>query len=125
MSAIEIVSEIVAAWSQPRQDGDRILVPTFSYYPSNAMIQICVEGGPDSFIVSDAGGAVDVLHGAGGFDVDAKKLLSNLARRKNLRVSNQGWILAPRIASAQLTGAISEVAETSRNAAELLCEISS
>jgi hypothetical protein len=120
MSTLELVSKIVGSWSAPRADGGRVLVPTFSFYPSNAMIQISVEGAADNFIVSDGGGAVDVLHGAGGFNVDARRMLTNLSRRKNLLVSNEGWIVAQKVSSRRLTAAISEVMETSRNGAELL-----
>lgn len=100
--------------------GRFVIVPTFSFYPSNAMVRAYVEGEGDSFVVSDGGGAVDTLHGAGGYTVSFEKFLGAMARRKRFHLNPEGWLVSPRVSADRLTGAITETVELSRIAAETL-----
>jgi hypothetical protein len=120
MSMLATISLELEAWSKPRLVGDRLLVPTFSFYPSNAMVQIFVEGGNDSFVVSDGGGAIETLHGAGGHKVAALKMLPALVRGHEFKVSGSGWIYGPNISRSEITGAISLISETSVRCSEIL-----
>jgi hypothetical protein len=78
--------------------------------PPRELIQITA----DNFIVSDGDGAVDVLHGAGGFNIDARRVLTNLSRRKKVLVSNEGWIVAEKISSRRLKRSDGNVTERRR-----------
>lgn len=120
MSNLERISEIVGRFTAPRQNGDWVVVPTFAFYPSNSMVQIFVETNGESFVVSDGGGAVDTLHGAGGYTVDYRKFMTPLLRRNESVLSSEGWIVAKRVPAESLTYAISEMTALTMRCAELL-----
>ncbi|RYH57420.1 MAG: hypothetical protein EON54_11845 [Alcaligenaceae bacterium] len=122
MSILQTVTEEVAAWTQPVQAGQRVIVPTFSTYPSNSVVQVFIEGGQDTFLVSDGGGAIGTLHGAGGGGHDASplRMLVLQARGKPFRVNKSGWIYMSPVSRAELTYAVGMVAEHSLRMAELL-----
>lgn len=120
MSEFDKIAEIVGRFTRVKEYGRFAVVPTFSYYPSNAMVRAYVEAAGEHFIVSDGGGAVDTLHGAGGYLVTYEKILKAMARRRNFNVTPEGWLTSPRVDAAGLTGAITATAELSRIAAEIL-----
>ncbi len=120
MTDFRKVSEIVERFARVREHGQYVVVPTFSFYPSNAMVKVFVEGEEDHYVVSDGGGALDTLHGAGGYAVPYSKVIGTLARRRNFKLSSEGWLISPRVDAARLTGAITETVELSKTCAEVL-----
>jgi len=114
------ITELVRRWSSPEERGQYLVVPTFATYPSNSLVQAYIEGGNDRFVVSDGGGAVRVLIGAGSMDGSGKKLLSDFTRGSDIKVDNSGWLYQAGVTLKELTSAISTVAEISRDAAIML-----
>ncbi len=120
MTELHFISEAVNAWAAPRQVGPFVIVSTFSMYPSNSAVQAYIEGGAGHFVVSDGGGAIETLMGAGGHKVAGLKLLKDFARSADLKVNGSGWLYSAPTDKDALTSAISMVSETSRSAAEML-----
>lgn len=118
MSILDAVSSEVSKWCQPYEVAPFTVVPTFLLYPSNACVQVFVEGGRDSFVVSDGGGAIDVSLGLGSGKLDATKLLKSAAKEASLNVNSSGWIYAKGANLRSLTSIISVVADCSKSAAE-------
>ena len=111
---------LVAEWGKPRVVGSRILVPTFGMYPSNAAVLVYVEGGRDNFIVSDGGGAVKTIHGAGGIEVDSQRILTDFTKGSEIAIDRSGWLYLNNVKRHGVTSAISLISEASRDAAYLL-----
>lgn len=120
MTTLDTVSEIVGQFTRPRQYGRFIVMPTFSFYPSNAMVQVFIEPAGEQFIVSDGGGALNTLHGAGGYDLPYEKIIGWLTRRRGFHLSPEGWLLSQRVKGSDLPGTITETIELSKICAEVL-----
>ncbi|MBO4227221.1 hypothetical protein [Bradyrhizobium neotropicale] len=120
MTDLERVSEIVSRFMRVRPHGRFAVVPTFSFYPSNAMVKAYVEGEGESFVVSDGGGAIDTLHGAGGYSVEYARFIGSIAKRRRFKLSSEGWLVSPKVDGDGLTGAITETVELSKTCAEIL-----
>jgi hypothetical protein len=117
MMGYDDITETLGAWNAPRRVGDYLIVPTFSTYPSNSLVQVYIEGCRDRFVVSDGGGAVKTLMGAGSLANSGKKVLSDFVRGNEIRLNPSGWLCLTNISLDGLTAAISVIAETSRDAA--------
>ena len=117
MSVIEIVTEAVGSWCQPYESAPFVVVPTFHSYPSNACVQVFVEGGSDNFVVSDGGGALQVASTLGLGDLDIEKHLRAAARNGCALVNSSGWIFARGATRDSLTSYVSTIAECSKAAA--------
>ncbi|MBF0332931.1 MAG: hypothetical protein HQL40_04675 [Alphaproteobacteria bacterium] len=120
MTDYGFIAGAVSAWSEPRQVGPYVVVPTFSMYPSNSVVQAYIEGGAGRFVVSDGGGAIDTLLGVGGYKVAGLKLLKDFARLRDLKINTSGWLCSAPAEKETLTSAISIVSDASRAAAEML-----
>jgi hypothetical protein len=114
------IAELVAQWTTPRHVGDYLIVPTFATYPSSSLVQVFISGGKDRFVVSDGGGAIRVLLGAGDLSGGGRRFLSGFIKGTDVRVNESGWMYLPTVTFDRLTSAISIVAEMSRDAAVAL-----
>jgi hypothetical protein len=117
MMNYDAVLEAVGAWNTPRVSGEFLIVPTFSTYPSNSLVQVYVEGGKETFVVSDGGGAIKTLVGAGYLGYGGVRLLSDIVRDDDVQVNGSGWIYSSGVVIKSLTSAITTVSEASRDAA--------
>ena len=120
MIDLRAISDLIAEWGAPTVLDNYVIVPTFSTYPSNSLVQAFVDGGKDRFVVSDGGGASKVLLGSGSLSRSGQKLLADFIRGTSLKVSDSGWIYMSGVSFGGLTSAISLVTETSRDAAIVL-----
>ncbi len=114
------ITREIRAWGDPKLMEPYIIIPTFSVYPSNSAVQAFVEGGRDTFIVSDGGGAIKTLLGAGYLGNSGVKMLEDFARGADVKVNHGGWIFHSGVTLKNLASAISLVTEFSREAAEML-----
>lgn len=119
-ATFDLVSDEIGRWAMPVHAGTHVIVPTYSMYPSNSAVQVFIEGGANTFVVSDGGGALESIHNAGALQLKAMRYLKDAATRSGLRVSLSGWIYASGVPRKMLTTSISMVAESSKSAADLL-----
>ncbi|MBW4092866.1 MAG: hypothetical protein HIU82_17450 [Proteobacteria bacterium] len=120
MSDWREVMDAVAQWAAPHEAGEFLVVPTYATYPSNSLVQAYVAGSKGTFIVSDGGGAIRVLLGAGGLGSGGKRLLSDFARGTDVKVNESGWLYIAGVTLGALTSAISAIAGASKDAAIVL-----
>jgi len=120
MSDWGAVLEELSRWGAPVAAGEFLVVPTYAVYPSNSLVQAFIVGGKNHFVVSDGGGATDVLLGAGGWGVNGKKILSDFVKGTPLQVNGSGWLYAPGVVLKDIPSMVSAVTETSRDAAVTL-----
>jgi hypothetical protein len=104
-------------WVAELRDGARI--KTHCIYPSNKFVQVALRGGPDTFYVSDDGGAIADVEAAGGMLEDPDGLLRHLVSQQGLSIQH-GNIVSPRCKAEDVPVAIAFVANASRLAAEWL-----
>jgi len=115
------VEQSVLDWSRPLRAESIVIVPTMLTYPSNAAVMIYVEGGKSAFMLSDGGGAVATLVGAGGREVDGFSLLRDFCRSTDFRVTRSGWInLSGTVDEDKFLSGISNLAQFSKDAAAML-----
>lgn len=120
MMVFSHIREELESWARPVQVGSHLVVPTFSLYPSNGVVQVFIEGGDATFVASDGGGALETILGAGGHSVRAMRFLKEAARRFGLSVDASGWIHSSPQPVELAVSTISNVAEASRSAAEAM-----
>jgi hypothetical protein len=101
-------------------EGNAAVVPTLCLYPTNHVVQVHVEGGQDSFVVHDNGGAMDQLRAVGGYDEHPFTLMRSVVRRDGLQVSDLHRIYVSNVRLEGLESAISLVANASRDVADYL-----
>jgi hypothetical protein len=101
-------------------EGNAVVVPTHCLYLTNHIVQIYVEGGNGNFVVHDNGGAIDQLRAMGGHDEHPLALMKSVVRRDGLNVSDLHRIYASNVSVDGLEGAISLVANASRDVADFL-----
>lgn len=118
MTVFGVVSDAVGTWCAPYEADPFVVVPTYHVYPSNSCVQIFIEGGRDTFVVSDGGGALKAARSLGTGNLDLQKHLRAAARNGSAQVSPQGWIYAADVNAGSLTSVISVIAECSSAAAE-------
>ncbi len=114
-----LLSEI-ANFTAPYADGNSLVVPTLNTYPSNSMVQVFVEGGKRSFVISDGGGAAKTLSEAGYLGHAGPRFLTDHVRGTDVSVSKAGWLYLAHVETEEVTGAITEIAEVSREASYAL-----
>lgn len=117
MSIIQTVKRELDNWVQPIEAGSHVVVPMLSLYPSNAPVQVMIEGGVSNFIVSDGGGALTELHAVGGHSVRAIRYMREACAHAGLKVSPSGWIYSSINSEKMLATTIALVADASRTAA--------
>lgn len=116
----ERVNEVLHSWCAPQERGEYLVVPTFSTYPSNSVVQAYIIGGRDTFIVSDGGGAVRSFLDSGCLDWDGQRTLHDFVNVHDVKLGKNGWIYSANVGLEELTYAISVVTEASRDAAHML-----
>lgn len=120
MSIFDKVIESLEAWPKPRQDGRQIVIPTFSLYPSSSIIELHIEGGAESVVVSDGGGAFDEIDGSGEYTFDAFRVMAAVVKKQGFSVNKNGWICSPRIPYSELPTIIACTATISKDASDHL-----
>lgn len=121
MMDISFIERSINEWSKPLQMAEFAVVPTMLTYPSNSAVMIYVEGGRVSFLLSDGGGATDVLAGAGGHRVDGISLLRDFCRSTDFHVSPKGWISTEQpVSQSEFLGTLCTLAQHSKDAAAML-----
>ena len=120
MMDVEKITREILAWGEPKFFDPYIIVPTFSVYPSNSAVKVFVEGGRDNFVVSDGGGALQTLLGAGYMGNSGVKLIQDFLRGMERKVDHDGWIYVSGVTLNELTSAIAIVAQVSRETADML-----
>jgi hypothetical protein len=122
MNALANVKEALGGWPKPRFDGESVVVPTFCLYPSNAIVNVYVDGGDREFVVHDRGGAVEQMHATLGMEEVPKTLIYGTARRRGVSVGKDGSLYLGRVNMEGLAGAIALVANTSTDVAHHLID---
>src|ERR1700748_2948417 len=113
MSARISVEEALGAWPKPRFDGESVIVPTMCLYPSNAVVNVYVDGGDREFVVHDGGGAIEQFHATLGMEPVPKTLIYGSARQRGVTVGKDGSLSIGRVGLDGLAGAIALVASAS------------
>lgn len=120
MSPYERVQSELANYFMVHEEADGVVrVTTHCMYPSNGFVQVVVHGGVNTFVVSDRGGALRELEGAGADVSNPDKLLRSLVTTHGLRIGN-GVISSPQCSAETLAVAITLVANASKEAADWL-----
>jgi hypothetical protein len=123
MTLLSTVRLALSAWPEARLIGSSVLVPTHCLYPSGGVVSVRVDGGVDTFGISDGAGAVEVLEGAGGHDMpNISRIVRSLAKRNNLLVDRQGAVYSPPVKKEDLVTTIVVVANASKQIAEHLLQ---
>lgn len=113
MSLLPTVTEILRQASQPYEAGRFVIVPTLLSYEGGRGVQAYIEGGAESFIVSDGGSAALNFVSLGGAAATAEKQIKSAAKSFGLGASREGWIHSGTIAAPHLPTYVSIVAECS------------
>lgn len=120
MTLLETCINACGTWPAATVDGSRVRITTHCLYPSNAAVNVYIEGRKEHFVVHDAGGAVGELAGAGGQIQHPSRLLSPLLVPMGLSVSEDGAIFGQAAPGASLMAVIVLVGNTSKEAADFL-----
>src|ERR1700674_4477671 len=117
MSEREYIRDALAQFAICEDNGESIAVPTQCLYPSNGTVTVFVTGGPNGWVVSDEGRAIQEIM-AHGLDVpsNVEPFLRPFAQPQGLRIKGTK-IHTPVIPADALAGAISLVANASSLAA--------
>jgi len=99
-------------------EGDHLRISTHCLYPSNATVNVYVRGGASEFVVSDDGGAIEEIAGAGFRDRLTDRQIRGAVGRQGLKVEN-GVIYSPPVSLKALPAAILLVANASKETADL------
>ncbi len=97
--------------------GEYVVIPTFSVYPSNSLVQAFVSGGKSSFIVSDGGGAARTLTGAGAPSGVVAKLLKEFSKASGVKVNSEGWLYVSGVPLDGITSAMTLIIDATLDAA--------
>jgi hypothetical protein len=120
MSILLAVTEAFATWPQPRYSGPTLVVPTMCLYPSNGIVSVYVDGASHEYVVHDGGGAFDQFHAMGWHDATPIGVMRRAVRHKGLEITEEKAVIRRGVKPDELAGAISLVANASRDAAEYL-----
>jgi hypothetical protein len=116
------VRGVMSQWPHIEADGQRVIVPTHCLYPSNGIVQVIVDGGKDAFRVHDGGKAFTEFYSSGRVPEVPPATIRYITSRQGLIVTNEGIIQTPLIGTDRLAGAISLVANASKEAAHYLID---
>ena len=122
MNALESVTAALRGWPEPRFDGVSVVVPTFCLYPTNAVVNVYVDGTEREFVVHDRGGAIEQFHATLGMEEVPKSLIYGTARRRGVSVAKDGAIFVQRVSAEELAGAMTLVANASTDVAHHLID---
>lgn len=117
MIAFDEIATALQEWPQPRQEGDKILVPTQCLYPSNGMVVLTVEGGTDAFRVHDGGRTLDEAVTSVSSAYVSLASARHIARAQGLFVTDNWVIQSPIVRLPQLAGAMALVANVAKEIA--------
>ena len=117
MTEQAIIERELSAFGKAHEDGNLWAVATHCLYPSNSAVTAFITGGPvNGFVVSDNGGAINVLTDRGITVSDPDALLKRFCRHRGLHAS-QGAIVTRQVPVAALVPAIIFVANAASEAA--------
>ncbi|WP_298139586.1 hypothetical protein [Acidiferrobacter sp.] len=119
MKHIELVREALSKTFPAFEWGDSVRVVTHYIYPGNSFVQVVVQGGLHTFVVSDYGNALRELTAAGAEIENPDKLVTHLVSNKGLLIRD-GIISSPPVNADSLGVAIAFVADASKEVAEWL-----
>src|SRR5208337_1906375 len=123
MSTAELVKTGLANWPQPIVEGNTVVVPTHSLYPSRAVVTAFIDSGPRTAVVSDGGGAISE---ARNLPDKPEKLISAIRKHAaywGLNVGKNGWIYSRSIPIEDVAAMVAVVASASRDAAKALVSL--
>lgn len=120
MDLLENITALLQRASQPYQAGRYVVVPTLLSYPNGKAVQAYVEGGSESFVVSDGGAAAMNFVALGGNGIAAHRILKSSATAFGLRVGAEGWLHSGQVSADHLPSFIAMVAEGSLHADEAM-----
>lgn len=116
MSIEDKISDALRDFARTENVGPYLAIPTQCLYPSNKSVTVYVSGGEHSCVVSDNGGAVDEITGA-GFEIPyVHGFLSQFCRPRGL-MESKGQILSPPMPTEDVAAGIVAVANASSEAA--------
>lgn len=102
-----------------REFTDGIRVVTHHIYPGHSFVQVLIQGGPDTFVVSDEGNAVRMLTATGAEIENPDSMVAPLLTPNGLHIRD-GVISSSPVDAGSLGVAIAFVAGASREVAEYL-----
>lgn len=117
MLAADLIRDSLSRVLIARATSDYVRISTHCMYPSNATVSVAVRGGASSFVVSDEGGALDEVAGAGFRDRITDRQIRNMVKRQGLKVE-KGVIYSPVVSLETLPAAILLVANASKEIAD-------
>lgn len=121
MTLNEQIKELLSGWTPLWEDGSRVRLATHCLYPSNENVSVVIEGGVNTFVVRDGGGAVREARSAGFCHRKPEQLVRSVIRSFGLSVSDGGEIYAPNVGREDLIGAVIVVANAAAVVAQNLC----
>jgi hypothetical protein len=122
MSILEAVNTALLSWPRAVSAEVGVRVPTHCLYPSNSVVSAFIEGGAQTYIVHDGGGALDQIDSPHVRRANSLKLIGNAVRPYGLSVDSSGRIYSRRVSFEELSGAIVLVANASQLAAHQLLD---
>lgn len=122
MTALSSVEAALRAWPSPRFDGVSVVVPTFCLYPTNAVVNVFIDGSDREFVVHDRAGAIEQFHATLGMESVPKSLIYGTARRRGVTVAKDGALFVRKVTADELSGAIALVANASTDVAHHLID---
>lgn len=117
MSDIEVIKNGLIAMLDVKHVEGGIRVPTQCLYPSNSTVSLVIRGGGDNFVVSDDGGALSEISGAGISSRPTDRQIRALVAQQGLKVG-EGVIYAPPVPLEAVPAAILIVANASKEMAD-------
>jgi hypothetical protein len=121
MNLTELVQAAMRDLTPVHETGDGVLVTTLCLYPSDSFVQVAVRGGSNAFMVSDEGGAIDEVVGAGVHMGNADAALKHLMPSS---CTIQHGVIRSRcpVSLDELPVMIATIANASKEAAEYVYE---
>jgi hypothetical protein len=116
MAIVDIVRDAILDVSSLQETSSGVRVTTHCMYPSNSLVSVYVNGGNNTFVVSDDGNAIKELT-ASGIDLQqSTKAISNYALMLGVAYKN-GSLYTPQVSLKELSIAIILVANSSKELA--------
>lgn len=121
MTLYEQVKELSSEWAPCWYDGSRVRIATHCLYPSNENVSVVIEGGVNTFVVRDDGGAIREASSAGFSHRKPGQFAHPIIRSFGLTLSSGCEIYSPPVGRDDLIGAIIVVANAAAALAHDLC----
>jgi hypothetical protein len=117
LSDIEFIKNGIVGMLNVSSLGGEIHVHTHCLYPSNNGVSVVVRGGGDSYVVSDNGGALSEIRGAGIGSRPTDRQVRAIVAQQGLKVRD-GVIYAPPVSLEAVPAAIVIVANAAKEMAD-------